>query len=630
MQRFPSRDDEEYQDMLIWIREWVKDAKGVVLGRQAEKERVRTQEQQDSLKSLAFPEMNVRGNDIQEAAAETCAWLLKHKNYKAWLDQHQGLLWIKGCPGAGKSTLLKYVLHRAKQQASRNKEVIASFFFHDRGAALQKNPLGMYRSLLHQLLDQIPDMLVEFTAIHEKKCKTEGKQRENWEWHEAELRSFLEASMAQISTANRIWIYVDALDECGKDTAKDLAKFFQRLVSQLTPSDAGLRICFSCRHYPVVALDYGFTICVEDENQQDILTYVEDEFKRASLDHSKGQELKKFVVDRASGIFQWVVLVVPMVVKLHDGGKSTKAIYSRLKLIPADLYRLYEMILSSVDKEDLSQSFLLMQWICFARQPLSMAELRYALVMDAATPYSSLRECEDSVHYVENDENMAKMVRSLSGGLIEVRQHQSQRIAQFIHLSVKDYLLQNGLERLCGSHFQDMTGVSHFRISRSCIKYLTMHEVLSYTAGGRRFPFLPYATINWISHAKVVEVKKMPQDDLLDLFRWPSNQVTQSWTSLYQEIDRRSEECPVTESTLLHIASRHGLFRVIEAILYSTGSLNLDPRDRKGQTPLMYASSYGHEAVVKLLLETGEVDVNAKNYSGDTPLIYAFKSEQEA
>lgn len=239
----------------------------------------------ECLQSLAFPEMNVRGNDIKDQAPETCGWLLKHKNYKAWLGQHQGLLWIKGKPGAGKSTLLRYALQNAKQQASRNKEVIASFFFHGRGAPIQKNPLGLFRSLLHQLLDQLPDMLAELTLVYEKKCKTEGALGKEWEWHVTELQNFLQTTVPRVSTVHPMRIYVDALDECdgGEDVARELVAFFQRLTSPLAPAEVRLSMCFSCRYYSIVYLPRGLTICVEHDNGQDIETYVEDKFQPVGM-----------------------------------------------------------------------------------------------------------------------------------------------------------------------------------------------------------------------------------------------------------------------------------------------------------------------------------------------------------
>jgi len=94
---------------------------------------------------------------------QTCAWLLQHTEDTTWLRQNRETLWIKGKPGAGKSALIKNALRDAKERAddkaraARDKPVVASFFFHGRGSSIQKSPLGMFRSLLHQILDQISE-----------------------------------------------------------------------------------------------------------------------------------------------------------------------------------------------------------------------------------------------------------------------------------------------------------------------------------------------------------------------------------------------------------------------------------------------------------------------------------------
>src|SRR5271155_4172669 len=487
----------------------------------------RTFEPKDCLKSLAFPEMWLRGNEIKDEASATCAWLLRHHSYSTWLGQHQGLLWIKGNPGAGKSTLLKYALRDAlrecKQQPSPKKLVVASFFFHGRGADIQKTPLGLFRSLLHQILDQIPELLSEFSSIFKKKCETEGKPGEKWKWHEGELRTGLKDCIWRAPEAYLIRIYVDALDECGDAVARELVEFFQRLTSKAT-----LNICFSCRHYPILALEHGLIVCVEDGNHDDIVTYVRGKFENGFSEESEARELETTIVNKAKGVFQWVVLVVPSVLDLHWDGKSMKAIRQEIRKIPAALDSLYRDILERI--RDRSQSLQLMQWICFAKRPLLLEELRFAMAIDADTPCSSLRECQESEAYANSNNEMEKRVKSLSGGLAEVREQENQKIAQFIHQSVNDYLIQSGLQRLDSSSENSVIGRAQFRLSRSCIKYITMREVLSCSSEDgqdfeRRFPFLRYAATHWISHAEVVEAERISQVDLLGLFQWPSNRI---------------------------------------------------------------------------------------------------------
>lgn len=64
------------------------------------------------------------------------------------------------------------------------------------------------------------------------------------------------------------------------------------------------------------------------------------------------------------------------------------------------------------------------------------------------------------------------------------------------------------------------------------------------------FPFLRYATTNWVSHAEIVEAERISQGDLLGLFQWPSNRFLQSWTDLYDILDRFSQGRPAAKTTL--------------------------------------------------------------------------------
>ena len=572
--------------------------------------------------------MNLRLNDIKDEAFDTCAWLLKHNSYTTWLRQHQGLLWIKGKPGAGKSTLLKYALRKCRQQASLKKLVVASFFFHGRGADMQKTPLGLFCSLLHQILDQIPELLREFSSVFKKRCETEGKPGEKWKWHEGELRTILKDYIWRAPEAYLIRIYVDALDECGEGVARELVEYFRHLASKAT-----LNICFSCRHYPIVALEHGLTVCVEDGNHDDIVTYVRGKFE-SGFSESEAQELETTIVNKAKGVFQWVVLVVPSVLDLHWDGKSMKAIRQEIRKIPAVLDNLYQDILERI--KDQSQSLQLMQWICFARRPLLLEELRFAMAVDADTPYSSLRECQESEAYADTNNKVEKRVKSLSGGLAEVREQNDQKIAQFIHQSVNDYLMQIGLQKLDSSSENSVTGRAEFRLSRSCIKYITMEEVLSCSGEDgedivRRFPFLQYATTHWVSHAEVVEAERISQVDLLGLLQWPSNRIPLSWTKLYQKLGRYSDRCPNMNTTLLHVASRYGLLSVIAAVVNSGDNVDMDSKDSDGRTPLSWAAAKGHEAVVKLLLDKEGVDPNSKDVRyGRTPLSWAAAKGCEA
>jgi hypothetical protein len=78
--------------------------------------------------------------------------------------------------------------------------------------------------------------------------------------------NLLEASIRHASKGYSIRIYIDVLDGCGEDVARDSVAYFQHLTSKLASTEATLNICFSCRYYPVVAPEHSLAICAEDES----------------------------------------------------------------------------------------------------------------------------------------------------------------------------------------------------------------------------------------------------------------------------------------------------------------------------------------------------------------------------
>jgi len=104
--------------------------------------------------------MYIRQKTIREALDDTCNWLFSTIEYHEWISRqniadHRGLLWIKGKPGAGKSTLMKEAFRRAEALNANSGTTTACFFFNARGTEqLEKTPLGLYRSILHQVLQQ--------------------------------------------------------------------------------------------------------------------------------------------------------------------------------------------------------------------------------------------------------------------------------------------------------------------------------------------------------------------------------------------------------------------------------------------------------------------------------------------
>ncbi|KAL7814025.1 ankyrin repeat-containing domain protein [Trichoderma gracile] len=597
-----------------------------------------SQPERDCLKSLAFERMQSRGNDIDRAVKGTCEWLLKHETCISWATTHQGLLWIKGKPGAGKSTLLKHALSKQRDMPSAaDNGLVLSFFFHGRGDTLQRTPLGLFRSLLHQMLKQIPGALSDLVDSYQDKCREIGAPPEAWQWHPEELWHFLEASVPRVLGTRPIWLFVDALDECGEADAVDLAMKFKSLLDNM-PSSAtqGIHICFSCRHYPIPPdLEGVLEVCVEDENRDDVSAYVRQKLSATFV--REASAIADLVTSRAAGVFMWARLVLERVLRLERQRASWGKIKDEICSIPPDMDSLY---LEHIQRmEDKAASLRLVHWLCFAVKPLSLVEVYWALAIDADCPHKYLKECGSTEDY-GSDEDMERRVIALSCGLAESVTSTSQTpIVQFIHQSVKDFFVDKGLLVLDSSSVtvDEAIGRAHFSLSRTCIRYCLMEEIARFkSVNGReweaQFPFITYAATAWTTHAHQSDRLGISQEDLLQLFRWPSNDLLQLWARVLDLVVTNGLDRQPRKTSLVQVAARYGIPEVLSAVLQDTSQISkaINLQDEDYQGPPSRAAESSHGSIAKMLLDTGLVNIKPSDYYGQTPLAFAADGGHKA
>jgi len=609
---------------------------------------------QGCLRSLAFPEMNDRRNDIVPPADGNCTWLLEHRTYKNWASERRGLLWIKGKPGAGKSTLLKYSLRTIPTMEPPSwKSSTISFFFHGRGAEIQKTAVGLYRSLLYQLLERFPNAVSNVVRTFESRCAGIGSPGEKWKWHVQELRDFVESSLATILEESAIRIFVDALDECGEEEARRLVRGFEHLYSRCASAPHGLSICFSCRHWPVIAPVNCLEICAEHENHKDIRTYIQEELQSVDLNPEERKSLQNSIETRSEWVFQWVVLVLRRIIGMCGDGKTLRQCLEALQELPQDLDDLYETIIQSLKRRDQGQSLKLLQWLCFALRPLSITEFRCVMNLDANLTYQSFQKCKKLPAYIETDTQMERQLLSLSGGLAEWKNHQYKRVAQLVHQSVNDYLISKGFYHFDISlvSINRSVGCSHVRLSQSCIVYFTMDEIknrhddltienqrlTSWEEDTRKnlskeYPFLEYAVHSWMLHAQVAEEQEMTQSDIFQYLQRHSAWTMELWVGLCNLVRTMGTPNTPTGTTVLHVASQFNLISLVSAIFNNRKQYNVNAasKDAQGKTPLSLAARNGCEAVLKLLLAHFDVDINSRDLSGNTALSFAAENGYEA
>lgn len=554
--------------------------------------------------------MNYRHDDIKVAAPGTCSWVFQHSAYKQWRSNEGGMLCLVGNPGSGKSTLMKYVSSRASKGGWFSAKTLQlSFFFTARGHELQRSHSGLYRSVLCQLLRECPSLLAETTKPWQREGQSCGQA----------LFALLLSSLCRVLEEYQVVLMVDALDEC--DGSQTLG-CFKDLLSGCSQSRNTLRILFSCRPFPPIPYN-GPKICIHDENKEDVKRYIRSELVGNERDLTM---LHDTILACSEGNFQWAFCAIQQIIDLHMTGWPLAEIEKKISSLSRDLNGLYgDTIhrLSRATPKERSRSLQLFQWACFAQRPLSLQELRLAIAIGTNIQLDSLEQCEQSSGFDSDDEKLTRRIISLSGGLTEIKNHDGQQVVQFIHQTVKDYLLEAGLQKLIDGRSQALskhdTGVVHYHLSSVCIRYLALiDDMPDYTgpdlpitqfvnwvlgrAYNRQSFLVEYAAQEWPNHACIADNKGTSLENLWDQLNWPVSAMVFHQMAV---VRGRVDLC-WQGATLQHLAATFRIDALFSETRMHRSSLgNLDAQNELGLTPLACAAGVGFTRAARWLLACG-------------------------
>ena len=572
------------------------------------------------LDSLRFDQIDARRLTIKKAHTKTCKWFLKQSQYLSWLQncklpEHHGFLWIRGKPGAGKSTLMKFVLDSSKRTAKD--AVIISFFFNARGNELEKSTIGMYRSLVLQLLQSIPTLQSVLGSV-------ELHGNTSYQWTVESLKDIFEQAILKLDHRSLI-CFIDALDEADADQVRDMISFFEQIGELAVSAGIQFRSCFASRHYPHISLKKGveMTLEAQEGHSQDITTYLNSELRIG--DGQMAGMIRDQMQDKSSGVFLWVVLVVDILNKDHDTGQIPSQLKKKIENIPGDLHTLFRNIIlrDAANKEGM---LLCIQWVLFARRPLNPAELYFAI-------FSGINsEALNQTDPIEVTISVAERYNiNISKGLVEITKSNNPTV-QFIHESVRDFLLkENGFKELWPELGDKPVGKSHDKMKDCCLKYMTTFDVgnalkieetileddfrslASEEAATFRqsaeqaFPFMQYATQNILYHSNIAQGEGIDQLSFLNHFQ-PSG-----WIRLDNLFEKHRIRRHTKDASLLYILAEHNLANLIKR---HPDKLNGFKRENERYgIPMLAASATGSREAGQALLQAHVEDPASISYS---------------
>ncbi|KAJ7459017.1 ankyrin repeat-containing domain protein [Mycena latifolia] len=520
----------------------------------------------------------------------TGSWFLDGVQFKEWKET-SGSLWLEGQSGAGKTVLSSTVIEKLLTPSNPDivpAYAVAYFYFDFRNEDTQLLEM-MLRSIVFQLSKQSPRPYARLDQCYQTRKGVTPPTSED-------LQDILDKLLMELG---RTYIVLDALDEC-KDTALII-----QCISRLQNSSLHRLFTSQYRTEFAVAFKAVAHIILEPETtRDDIKCFVESELQTLKLKHwaRHTTEITRKVVEKSNGMFR---LAACLLIELSHR-KTVRDSDTILANLPSALFEIYDRFLQPIHADDLPAVGILLRWLLFSAERITLPELEDALAFD-------FRPREHVFQPAKRD-NYASLVCELLEGLVTVGEapstgNEALTVVGLAHASVADYLMSHTFAE---KHKCDLSsGLSHTFLAQSCVGYLLhfAHNPLN-AMTLPDYPLASYAAEYWSHHLLVCHDRDALSSSTMHLLESGSRQYValnslHNYEWLFISPDW-NQEAPVP----LFICSKIGYTEGVRFLLKKGADVSTVNQDLYSLSALQVASIEGHLEIVRLLLEKG-ADFNA-------------------
>ena len=225
----------------------------------------------------------------------TGEWFLQSEQFVAWLEGRIPSIWVHGIPGAGKTILCSTVIDHVAEFCSPDSRQRHAYFYFDFNDANKRTVTGMLRSILQQL--SAVNLCPELDRLYQQ-CG-EGN-------HEPRLEALVETLVLALSSSDRTFLVLDALDECSE--RDQLLDVIARLLTEpkvavLTTSRNERNIAESLQVTVTNITCLGHDDGVADDISLHVQKCLQEDKRLKGWPQKIKQEIQEALIDGAHGMY---------------------------------------------------------------------------------------------------------------------------------------------------------------------------------------------------------------------------------------------------------------------------------------------------------------------------------------
>lgn len=227
-------------------------------------------------------------------------WLLESDEFLTWLDTAKSTLFCPGIPGAGKTILTSAVVDFLVSKFINDQEIGIAYIYCNFRRQHEQSIGGLLMSVLKQLAQCrvcLPDCIKALYDHHESR-RTRPP-----------IDKILQSLQLVVKSYSRIFILVDALDEC-QSAEMCRYKFLKELFNLQTQH--GINIFVTSRFIPEIEKSFETSLSMEIRaSQNDVTTYLTDRLDRLPRFVSTNQQLRQEIVEVIPEVVDGMYVCIP-------------------------------------------------------------------------------------------------------------------------------------------------------------------------------------------------------------------------------------------------------------------------------------------------------------------------------